>query len=162
MVTPLLSIIVAMTDQRVIGKDGKLPWNKLDGDLPLFKENTNGGVLIMGRKTFDSIGKPLPGRENLVISSKPNSYFPEGIMIYQSFNEGLDYASSTNKNVHFIGGVSIYKSALPIANKLQISHVKEDYKGDTYFPEFNLNHWEQLETIGFNDFTFKSYSRKTN
>lgn len=152
-----LHIVVAMTRDRLIGSAGKLPW-KLPEDLKLFRKLTFGQTVIMGRNTFDSIGAPLAGRLNIVISSKR---IPEsGIEIYQSFAAGLDRARERGRDIYCIGGHDIYLSALPLATHLHISWVDGKFSGDTYFPELNLDAWLKVGEERHTSFTHATYKRK--
>lgn len=151
-----LYLIVAMTKNRVIGNNGQMPWHISD-DLKLFKKLTSGGVVIMGRKTYESIGKPLPDRENLVISSKVNDI--DGCKVFDSILMSVRYAETTGKKIFFIGGAEIYKMVIGIADHMYISHVKEEYDGDTYFPQFNADLWKVIETEDYKDFTWMHYIR---
>ena len=157
-----LIIIVPMTPSRIIGNNGKLPWQKLDGDLPLFKENTLNTTLLMGRKTFDSLPGLLPRREHVVISSKNKDYFPNEVKVFQELKQGLAYAKSREKQISVIGGEKIYQATLPLADNLYISHVKMEYQGNVHFPEVNWNDWYIEKEIEYQDFIFKTYIRNPN
>jgi dihydrofolate reductase len=128
-----LTAIVAMTPERVIGKDGKLPWN-LPDDLKFFKQQTSGHPIVMGRKTFDSIGKPLPHRQNFVITHDP-AWHHDGVESIHQPQELREFLLS-DQQVFIIGGEQIYRFFLPLLNDLVITHVRESYEGDTYFPEY--------------------------
>ncbi len=156
----MIAIIVGMTKDRVIGKDNSLPWH-IPEDLKSFKRLTNNNVVIMGRKTYDSIPKkyrPLPNRHNIVISK---SLLPtEGIDVAKSIEQSLEIAKSYNKPIFVIGGSTIYKQFLPIADTMFISYIKGNFEGNTYFPELNLNEWEVTNEEEFNEFTLTTYKRK--
>ena len=154
---PQKSIIVAMTRDRVIGVNGRLPWH-ISEDLRLFKMLTLGNTVVMGRATFDSIGKPLPKRTNIVLSSR--GLDAPGVVHCRDFNEALREAERIGHDVFFIGGASIYKQALPVAEKMYISWVKQDYQGDTKFPEFDLGKWEAVEETDHPDFKHVLYKRR--
>ncbi len=130
-----IAIIVAMTEKRVIGKENRLPW-RIPEDLKRFKKLTMGHTVIMGRKTFESIGKPLPGRANVVISRNPDFQAP-GTVIIRSLEEALDRCRNEDE-VFVIGGSSLYRAALPLADRLYVTLVHGDFEGDTYFPDFDL------------------------
>ena len=134
----MISLIVAMDKNHVIGKDNKIPWS-LPADLAYFKKVTMGNTVIMGRKTFESIGRPLPGRQNVVIT-RNNNYTAEGCIIYNSIEDALETAGS--KDVFIIGGANIYREFLPYANRLYITLIEECFLGDTYFPEINYKEWK--------------------
>lgn len=154
---PNLHIIVAMTRDRLIGTGGDLPWH-INDDLKLFKSLTMGHVVLMGRKTFTSIGKPLEGRHNIVIGS--TSPTATGIEVFASFTSGLQRAEEIDTEIFCIGGTSIYRNALPLATYLHISWVDGDYTGDTFFPEFALDDWQETARKRFDDFTHVTYQYK--
>ncbi len=154
-----ISIIMGMTQNRVIGKNNKLPWNIKD-DLKLFKELTTDNTVIMGYNTFISLPdnfRPLPNRNNIVLSRKNIKI--DGVHVCSSINDALNIAQKYSKKTFFIGGAQTYKEALPFVNELCISHIKEDYEGDTYFPEFNEKEWMITEIREFPEFVFKKYAR---
>lgn len=155
---PSLAIIVAMTSDRVIGTDNTLPWH-LPEDLQLFKRLTEGGTLIMGRKTHESIGRPLPGRHNIVVSRSNHQI--SGVQICDSFMSGLIAAVQKGWPIFVIGGAQLYRKALPIAAELHISWVKGDYRGDIRFPEFELADWLCCEEQDYPGFHYARYLRKT-
>jgi dihydrofolate reductase len=131
----MISIIVAMTNQGVIGKGGELPWPRISGDLPRFKKITMGHPVIMGRNTFESLPKkPLEGRTNIVITSRPEEV-REGVPV-NSFNSAMEVAqkSEGSEEIFVIGGGRVYKTALLFAQKIYLTLVLEDYHGDTFFP----------------------------
>lgn len=133
----MISLIVAHDKNRVIGYENKMPWH-LPGELQYFKEQTMGKPMIMGRKTFDSIGRPLPGRRNIVITRNEN-YQSDGIEVAKSLEEALKLAGN-EEEVMIIGGEQIFKLALPIADRLYITHIEHDFNGDTFFPTYG-NEW---------------------
>ena len=156
----MTSIIVGMTKNRVIGKNNSLIWH-IPEDLKNFKELTLGNTLIMGRKTWESIPekfRPLPNRNNIVISRNPS--FIEGTEVCSSVGSALEKAKSYGKEIFIIGGSSIYEQFLPLTNKMYISYIKNEYQGDTYFPKFNYDDWEVIETKEFEEFKFVVYERK--
>jgi dihydrofolate reductase len=140
-----MSIIAAVGRNNVIGKGNKLPWN-LPADLKHFKELTLGKPIIMGQRTFESIGKPLPGRTNIVLSLDEN-FKPPGCVIAHSIDEALRITEGA-KEVMIAGGASVYKQFLPLANKMYLTLIDADFEGDAYFPEFNWEDWEVVEKIG--------------
>lgn len=129
----MISLIVAHDEQRVIGYENGMPWH-LPGDLKYFKEQTMGKPIIMGRKTFESIGKPLPGRRNIVIT-RNNSYSAEGVEIVASLDEALSLVGNVPE-IMIIGGEQIFRLALPIADRLYVTVIHYSFKGDTFFPEY--------------------------
>lgn len=150
-------IIAAMTLKGVIGKNNTIPWH-ISEDLKKFKEITSENTVLMGRKTYESIGKPLPNRNNIVISSTMQSV--EGIDVCRSLQEGITKSKSYGKKIFIIGGAKIYKQTLPLADKMYISLVKKEYDGDTFFPEFSQNDWEIEKKEDYKDFEFIVYTRK--
>ena len=122
--------IAAMTSKRVIGIDGRIPWH-LSADLKFFKRTTLGQVIVMGRKTYESLGKPLPGRENWVVSS---AAAPEGVRVWRSPEEILPPADG--RELFVIGGALLYAALLPRCSELLLTHVDIEAEGDTWFPEF--------------------------
>ena len=127
-----LTAIVAMTPDRIIGRDGKLPWH-LPEDLAFFKRTTSGHPILMGRKTYESIGRPLPKRRNIVIT-RDTSWTAEGVEVIHSPESLSDLG--IDGQVFIIGGSEIYQSFLPKLDELLVSHVFQSYPGDTRFPEF--------------------------
>ncbi|MGV8086896.1 MAG: dihydrofolate reductase [Candidatus Woesearchaeota archaeon] len=158
-----LNLIVAMTNNRVIGLDNTLPW-RIPEEMKNFKELTTGNVVIMGRKTYESIPekyRPLPNRDNVVISSQmsANSSNYNGIVIASTLQEAVDKAKKFNKEMFIMGGAQVYKAALPLVDKMYISIVKEDYKGNVYFPEINMTEWNAQKLKSYNDFDLWLYKR---
>ncbi len=149
-------IIVAMTRDRVIGKDNQMPWH-LPEDLKLFKKLTSGNTVIMGRRTYQSIGKPLPNRNNIVVSRSPMD-IPGGTAC-QSMDQALAQAEEYGKKIFFIGGAEIYRQALPLADFLCVSWLKQDCAGDTKFPEFDETEWERLSETDYKEFTNILYKK---
>ncbi len=153
----MIAIIVGLTKNRIIGKNNDLPW-KISEDLKNFKKHTAGQTIIMGRKTYESIGRPLPNRHNIVISR--NMQEIEGVDICSSIEEATKKAKEYEKDIFIIGGSTIYKQFLPIVDKLYLSWINKDYDGDTYFPEFNLDEWQEEHKEEFEEFNFIIYNRK--
>ena len=127
----IISMIAAMAQDRVIGIDNQMPWH-LPADFAWFKRCTMGKPVVMGRKTYDSIGRPLPGRQNIVIS-RDASLVIEGVTTVTSIDEALKAAGSVEE-VMIIGGGTIYEACLPRANKLYVTHIEAEIQGDTQFP----------------------------
>jgi dihydrofolate reductase len=137
----IISLIVAMDEGRGIGKDNLIPW-RLSADLKRFKALTMGHHLIMGRKTYESIGRPLPGRTTLIITRNLN-YQAEGCQIAHSLNEALELARTGGEDEAFIiGGGEIFKHALPLANRIYLTQVRARLDCDTFFPDFDLGDWQ--------------------
>lgn len=156
--TPELHLIAAVARNRVIGYNGQIPWN-IPEDLQHFKELTMGYTVIMGRRTFASIGRPLPGRENIIVTS--TLYEIPGCIIVRSLAEALELAS--REIIFIIGGQQLYKEALPLAEYLDLTFVDAEPEGDTFFPEVNWNDYEEVsreQHAGEPAYTFVTY-RKT-
>ncbi|MFT4312853.1 MAG: dihydrofolate reductase [Candidatus Woesearchaeota archaeon] len=153
----MIGLIVAIAKNGVIGKDQKLPWH-ISEDLQVFKNTTKDSVVIMGRNTFESIGRPLPSRINIVVSRTQKPV--EGIHVVQSLADAFRVAKTFEKNIFVIGGKRIYEESIPYVEKLFISHVHESYDGDTYFPTELLRGWIPIEEHQFTEFTQKIYVRK--
>jgi dihydrofolate reductase len=136
-----MTLIVAMDRRGVIGRAGGLPW-RLPDDLRRFKALTMGKPVIMGRKTFESIGRPLPQRRNLVIS-RGNASLPAGVERFASLDEALRSCATVDE-VMVIGGAEIYRLALPRANRLELTQVEADVDGDTRFPPIDMASWREL------------------
>ena len=130
----MISLIVAHDKNRVIGNDNKMPWH-LPDDLQYFKEMTMGKPMIMGRKTFESIGRALPGRRNIVIS-RNKAYEAEGIELASTVEEALRLAGNVPE-VMVIGGEQIFKTCLPMAERLYVTQINHAFEGDTYFPNYD-------------------------
>ena len=135
-----INLIVAMAKNRVIGIDNKMPWH-LPADFAWFKKNTLGHPVIMGRKTFESIGKPLPGRRNIVVSRNPDWRFA-GCDVFNSLGAALA-SCNPNDQIFVIGGASLYNEALPMASHLYITEVDAAPIGDTHFPALAPGHWHE-------------------
>ncbi|KAA3620109.1 MAG: dihydrofolate reductase [Calditrichaeota bacterium] len=141
-----LSIIVAMAKNRVIGRENQLPW-RLSDDLKLFKKHTMGHSIVMGRKTWESIGRALPGRENIVLT-RDKSYVVAGCTVIHSLQD-LTINASVRPEIFIIGGASLYAAALPRASRLFLTEVDAEVTGDVYFPEFDLAEWDEQERWEF-------------
>lgn len=134
---PIISLILAMADNGTIGNNNSLPWH-LPKDLQFFKQSTLGKPIIMGRKTYESIGKPLPGRENLVVSRTVTEI--AGCHTFTSLEAAIEYAEEIldAKEIMIMGGAKLYQSALPLMNRLYLTHVHADIEGDTQMPPFDF------------------------
>ena len=157
------SIIVAYSKDRVIGRGNKLPWN-LPSDLEYFKKVTLGHPVIMGYNTFKSIGKPLESRLNIVISTK-NRKLPENVIKANSVQHAAYLADKLepNNEIFFIGGESIYQQSLPFVNTLYVTEIHKKLKGDKFFPEVDLDTFEEVKRTNNNEnktkFDFVIYKR---
>jgi dihydrofolate reductase len=160
----IISVIAALDDLGGIGCDGRIPW-RLSSDLKRFKSLTIGHYLIMGRKTFEAIGKPLPGRVSVVITHSTN-YCPQGVMIVHSVRDALNIAEQNGeKEVFIIGGAEIYAQSIQLADRLYLTHVHTNSNSDVFFPPL-INSWtitssEEVPADEKNEYpaTFRIYSR---
>ncbi len=134
-----ISIVVAMDRNRVIGRGKRLPWH-LPDDLKRFKAVTMGHPVIMGRRTHESIGKPLPGRTNIVLTADPQ-YTAEGCVVAGSLDEGFRAAADV-KEVMIIGGAAVYREALPLADRIYLTTVHAELEGDAWFPIIDWSEWD--------------------
>ena len=158
----VISHVVALSNNNVIGVDNDLPWS-LKTDLSHFKKYTTNKIIIMGRKTYESIGKPLPNRVNYVVSQTINEI--EGAIVCNSTENAIESAkelcSKENLNeIVIIGGGYLFRDTLPITNKLIITRVDCDIDGDVFYPDIDLSNWKKLESIKFlkdtnNDYDFE-------
>jgi len=135
-----ITIVVAISENNAIGKDNQLLWH-LPADLKHFKNKTTGKTIIMGRKTYDSIGKPLPNRRNIVITRQQGLQFA-GIEVVNSLHEGLALCKDENE-VFIIGGAEIYKQALPLVDKIELTRVHQEFEADAFFPELDQETWKE-------------------
>ena len=138
----IISLIAAMGKNRIIGKNNSLPW-KLPEDMKRFRELTQGKPVVMGRKTFESIGKLLPNRKNIIITHDKN-YKIKDCVVVNSINSALK-AAKGSKEIMIIGGEQIFREFLPMANKMHLTIIEEDFDGDAYFPEYNKNEWKEVK-----------------
>ena len=137
-----VSLIAAMSTNRVIGRDNGMPWH-LPEDLKYFKRVTSGKPVIMGRKTFESIGKPLPGRPNLVIT-RDRDWHAEGVTVFHSLEAALAAARELEPDEIIIGGgAEVYKLALPYTDKMYLTYIHKTIEGDTFFPDFDEADWQE-------------------
>lgn len=165
-----VAMIAAVAENGVIGAEGKIPW-WLPSDFAFFKRTTMGKPLIMGRRTFESIGKPLPGRVNIVVS-RTKGYQPEGVLVIDSLIAALEHAQTIASadgasEVMIGGGAAIYREGMAVADRLYITHVALAPEGDTTFPAIDPDRWQVVATppvaAGDRDsakFTVKVYERR--
>ena len=164
----IVSLIVAVSENGVIGKDGRVPW-RLSADLKHFKQVTMGHHLILGRVTYESIGKPLPGRKMVIVTRNPE-YEAPGCVVVNSLDEALELARKAQETEAFIGGgTSIYTEALPYTDRMYYTQVHAEVEGDTYFPEFDVEQWDEVDSWQHaadekNDYSFTMWvlERKAN
>ncbi|HEX5611786.1 MAG TPA: dihydrofolate reductase [Burkholderiales bacterium] len=159
--TPRIYLVAAIAANGVIGAQGRLPWH-LPEDLRRFKQITLGHPVVMGRKTWESIGKPLPGRENIVITRR-RDYRAPGAVLVASLDEALAHCKDQDR-VYVIGGSAVFRAALPIATGLVLTEIHRDYAGDVYWPEIDRTAWREAKRethVGANGipFDFVHYER---
>ncbi len=140
----IVSIIAAVADNMVIGKNNSLPWD-LPADMDYFRKATLGKPIIMGAKTFESIGKALPNRKNIILSDNKD-YKAEGCIVVDSIEKALKQAEGSEE-VMIAGGASVYKQFLPLADRLYLTFIHHDFEGDSFFPEFDINQWQEVKRI---------------
>ncbi|WP_318508653.1 dihydrofolate reductase [Bacillus sp. T3] len=162
----MISLIWAMDVNRVIGKDNQLPWH-LPEDLKFFKRTTMGHPIAMGRKTHESIGRPLPGRENIIVT-RNKDYSSEGCTVLHSVEELIEFSRGLKEQEIFvIGGAEIFKEVFPVADRLYITKIDYSFDGDTYFPEIAMDEWNEIfhepglkDEKNPYDYEFFTYERK--
>ncbi|HWL29342.1 MAG TPA: dihydrofolate reductase [Burkholderiaceae bacterium] len=163
MTMPIIQLVVAYSENRVIGRDNALPW-RLPADLAHFKRTTMGHPIVMGRNTWESLGRALPGRPNLVVSRNPD-YQAEGASVHPSLEAALQACSGTDI-VCVIGGEQLFRHALPLAHEIVATEVHAHIDGDTWFPALDQDRWQEVERLpqppqnGY-DFDFVTYRSKT-
>ncbi|MBU5595682.1 dihydrofolate reductase [Amphibacillus sp. MSJ-3] len=162
----MLAMIFAHDRNYLIGKDNWMPWS-IPNDLAYFKEITSGKTIIMGRKTFESFGKPLPNRHHLILTRNQN-YQAEGCEIFHEMQSLLDYIDQrSDEEIIVVGGADIYQLFLPYADHLYITYIDEEFEGDTYLPKIDLTNWNLIsKKKGIKndqnpyDYYFLQYNRK--
>lgn len=141
-----LSVLVAMAKNRIIGKNNQLPWH-LPADLKHFKFLTMGHTIVMGRKTYESIGRPLPGRENIIITRQAGYGVP-GAMVANSLQDALlicEQGKTINSESFIIGGEELYRQTLDLCQRMYITEIQSDFEGDVFFPEFDRSDWDEIQ-----------------
>ncbi|CAM3982584.1 dihydrofolate reductase [Lederbergia lenta] len=161
----MISFLWAEDENRLIGKDNDLPW-RLPADLKYFKETTMGHAIVMGRKTYESIGRPLPGRTNIILTHDSN-YKQEGCLVLNSKQELLNWAEQNDSEVFITGGSEIFKLFIDEVDQLYVTKIHATFEGDTYFPILNWDDWTLIsEKKGLKDeknpydYFFQMYKRK--
>ena len=159
-----ISIIAAMSSNRVIGLNDDLPW-RLPPDLKRFKELTMGHHMVMGRKTFDTIGRPLPGRITVVVTRRADFYHQD-VLVAHSIDDALKLAQN-DEEIFIAGGGEIYGLTLDLADRIYLTVINRDFEGDTFFPLFDESKWQTVEEQEFTPdeqnplgFTFLTLDRK--
>jgi dihydrofolate reductase len=137
-----ISLIVAMASNRVIGDNGQMPWH-LSADLKKFRQITTGFPIVMGRKTYQAIGRPLPNRTNIIIS-RDTDYQQDGCLVFNDLDGALKYACQLAEEVFIIGGATLYEALLPVADMLYVTEIHQVFAGDTVFPDFDSHDWLEV------------------
>jgi dihydrofolate reductase len=150
-------IVAAVGRNGVIGVEGRLPW-KIPEDLARFRRLTTGHVLVMGRSTFESIGRPLPDRLNVVLTRR-SDWSAEGVAVAGSLEDALDLAHGSGRVAFVVGGAEVYRAALLLADRMELTEVDAEPKGDTFFPEVDWSRWIESSRDSHEGFSFVSYER---
>lgn len=154
------SLIAAVASNNCIGKNNKIPWN-IPEDFQYFKKMTLGKTCVMGQATFDSIvgylGKPLPGRKNVIITSNKNYPTPDGVRVFHSLDDAFQQLK--NEDVFICGGASIYSQTIEKVDTLYITHIYQSPEGDTFFPEIDKNIWHEASREDHDGFSFVTYKK---
>lgn len=152
---PKISIIAAVGKKRELGKNNQLLWH-LSGDLKHFKELTTGHAVIMGQKTYESIGRPLPNRLNIVLSKDPD-FKPDGVGVCNNIDKAIHVARDNNQDIFIIGGGSVYAQTINLADKLYLTKVNKEYDADTFFPDYSAfdKTISESETMNENGIEYK-------
>ena len=159
----MISIIAAAAKNGVIGAGGKIPWD-IPEDMAYFRRITSGGAVIMGRRTYEDIGRPLPNRYNIVVSAKLQTA-PEGTALARSLAEAVEIAvRSGRENIFLCGGAAVYREGLAIADRIYLTVLDEEYDGDVYFPEFSEKEFRltSYERCASAPITFRIYDKCRN
>ena len=155
----MIALIVACARNKVIGDKGKIPW-RIKGEQRRFRELTTGNVVIMGRRSYEEIGKPLPNRMNIVVSST-KEFSGENLVTVESLDEAIRAAG--DRDVYISGGARLYEEALPIVEKMYITEIEAEIEGDTYFPDFDESEFYKEineRADGEISYTYVTYTRK--
>lgn len=144
-----IALIVAMASNRAIGLNNQLPWH-LSVDLKRFKKITLGSPILMGRRTYESIGRPLPGRTNIILTRNP-AYRQDGCLVFNEVEKVLKHCCQNAETLFVIGGSALYEAVLPIADTLYVTEIKKEFPGDAFFPEINKADWLEVEREDIDD-----------
>ena len=144
-----ISLIVAMASNRAIGLNNTMPWH-LSADLKRFKQITMSHPIIMGRLTYEAIGRPLPGRTNIIVS-RNLAYKREGCIVIDSIQAAINYGCRFSNEVFITGGATLYEASLPLAECIYLTQIHRDFAGDTFFPTFDINDWIETERQDITD-----------
>jgi dihydrofolate reductase len=150
-------IVVAVARNGVIGAEGGLPW-RIPEDMARFKELTMGHALVMGRATFESIGRPLPGRTNIVLTRQPD-WSHDGVQVAGSLDQALSMAAAGDQDAYVAGGAEVYRQALEIADHIELTEVDDSPAGDTWFPPVDWSRWREVSRQTHSGFSFVTYDR---
>ena len=160
-----INIAVAVSDNFAIGKNNQLLWH-MPADLKFFKQTTSGHTVIMGRKTFDSVGKPLPNRTNIIVTHTTDLKIP-GVTVTNSLDEAFNAVKPSEAEIFVVGGAEIYKQALPIVQRIYLTTIHHTFEADTFFPKLNMDEWteasretHQADEKNKYDYTFAVLERK--
>lgn len=161
----MISHIVAASENNVIGLDGELPWN-IPEDMKFFREKTKGTSIIMGRKTYESVGHPLPNRLNIVVT-RNKDYLASGAHVVSTIQEGIEYARSQfpkfGEEIFIIGGGEIYNQSMNLVDLIYLTRIHQEISGDAYYPKIDLNKFEEIERRERTEpvpFSFLVYKKK--
>jgi dihydrofolate reductase len=156
----LISLIAAMAKNRVIGRQGEIPW-KIPGEQKIFKKITSGHAVIMGRKTYESIGRPLPGRTNIIVT-RQKGYRAEGSIVVHNLADALNHCPQDEDEAFICGGGQLYREAFPLADRIYLTLIPREIRGDTYFPEISAADFRVKESRaieGVEPYNFYIYER---
>lgn len=163
----MITLVVAKSDNNIIGRDNQLIW-RLSNDLKHFKQITTGHPVIMGRKTFDSVGRPLPNRTNIVITRNPD-WKAEDVLVAFSVQEAIEIAQNLDPEIFIIGGGNIYQQSMDIADVIEVTEVHHQFEGDAFFPNIDQNIWKEVSRESFQkdeknefDYSFVRYKKNKN
>jgi dihydrofolate reductase len=154
-----VTVVAAVARNGVIGRDGDLPWH-LPEDLRRFKQLTMGHVLVMGRKTFESIGRPLPGRTTIVVTRQAGWPAPQDVLVAGDLEAALQQAAALDDDVFVVGGAEVYRQALGEADVLELTEVDAEPEGDVHFPQVDWSQWRETSRIVGEGFDFVTYQRR--
>lgn len=156
-----VTLVAAVAVNGVIGHDGDIPW-RLPADQARFKRLTTGHVLVMGRRTYESIGRPLPDRTTVVVTGQPGwaDAAPDGVQVAGSIEAALALALAVDPEVFVVGGVEVYRATLPLADRLELTLVDAEPPGDAWFPPVDWSSWDEVAREPGDGFTFVSFVRR--
>ena len=152
----MIVIVAALTQEKVIGKNGKLPWN-IPEEYQMFQDLIKNGVAIMGRKTYEAIPRPMAVRPRIVVSQS-KTHIP-GVTVCPNVSAALEKAKAFQKPIYIVGGTKIYEETIPLADKMYLSWIKKNYPGDTFFPEFDESQWKIEKKEKYKEFELVVYRK---